>query len=357
MTRRFLLRYKPLSQANTCYTWSLGKPMRRREFIASIGGAATSIAWPRAARAQQGERIRRIGALQGLAESDPEWPRRFGAFKQRLQELGWNEGRNVAFEFRFADGKPERLPALAAELVQANVDVIITNAAQPIEAARQATSTIPIVMASVGDALGAGYVASLARPGGNVTGLTLVATDQSAKRLQLVKEIVPNLVRVAVLWNSNASGHRLQLQEMERATPGLGIMLQSLAIRNADEIDAGLQAAMQANAQAIVTMDDPVVQSQRGRIVTFAMRQRLPVMSEFRPGTEAGALMSYGPNQIDLWRRAAAYVDKILKGAKPADIPVEQPTKFELVINLKSAKALGITIPPSLLSVADEVIE
>src|SRR3984893_9485221 len=215
--------------------------MRRREFTTLLCGAAAT--WPLVVRAEQSDRLRRIGALQGLAESDPEWPRRFGAFKQRLQELGWNEGRNVAFEFRFADGKPERLPALAAELVQANVDVIITNAAQPIEAARQATSTIPIVMASVGDALGAGYVASLARPGGNVTGLTLVATDQSAKRLQLVKEIVPNLVRVAVLWNSNASGHRLQLQEMERANPGVGIMLQSLAIRNEDEMDAGLRAA------------------------------------------------------------------------------------------------------------------
>jgi len=271
--------------------------------------------------------------------------------------LGWTEGRNVAFEFRFAGGNPERLPELASELVQANVDVILTNAAQPIEAARKATSTIPIVMASVGDALGAGYVASLARPGGNVTGLTLVATDQSAKRLQLVKEIVPDLGRVAVLWNGNASGHRLQLQEMERASPALGISLQSLPIRNSDDIDASLHAAVQAKAQAIVTMDDPVVQSQRGRIVAFAMRQRVPVMSEFRPATEAGTLMSYGPNQIELWRRSAVYVDKILKGANPADLPVEQPTKFELVINLKTARALGITIPPGVLAIADDVIE
>jgi putative tryptophan/tyrosine transport system substrate-binding protein len=328
--------------------------MKRREFIALLGGAA---ACPLAARAEQSDRLRRVGVLQGLAESDPEWPRRFGAFKQRLQELGWTEGRNVAFEFRFAGGKPERLPGLATDLVQANVDVILTNAAQSIEAARKATSTIPIVMASVGDALGAGYVASLARPGGNVTGLTLVATDQSAKRLQLVKEIVPNLVRVAVLWNGNASGHRLQLQEMERATPALGIALRSLPIWNADDIDASLQAAVQANAQAIATMDDPVVQSQRGRIVAFAMRQRVPVMSEFRAATEAGTLMSYGPNQVDLWRRSAAYVDKILRGANPADLPVEQPTKFELVINLKTAKALGLTVPDKLLALADEVIE
>jgi putative ABC transport system substrate-binding protein len=329
--------------------------MKRREFITLIGGAAA--AWPLTARAEQSDRLRRVGVLQGLSESDPEWARRFGAFKQRLQELGWTEGRNVAFEFRFAGGNPERLPELASELVQANVDVILTNAAQPIEAARKATSTIPIVMASVGDALGAGYVASLARPSGNVTGLTLVATDQSAKRLQLVKEIVPDLGRVAVLWNGNASGHRLQLQEMERASPALGFSLQSLPIRNSDDIDASLHAAVQAKAQAIVTMDDPVVQSQRGRIVAFAMRQLVPVMSEFRPATEAGTLMSYGPNQIELWRRSAVYVDKILKGANPADLPVEQPTKFELVINLKTARALGITIPPGVLAIADDVIE
>src|SRR6516165_4733434 len=193
--------------------------LKRRELITLLGGAAV---WPIAARAQQPERTRRIGILQGFAASDPEWQRRFTAFKQGLQELGWSEGRNVTFELRFADNKPGRLPNLATELAQAKVDVMVTNAAQPVEAARKATSSIPIVMATVGDALDAGYVASLARPGGNVTGLTLVATEQSAKRLQLLKEIVPNLVRVALLWNANASGHRLQLQEMERATPALG---------------------------------------------------------------------------------------------------------------------------------------
>jgi putative ABC transport system substrate-binding protein len=329
--------------------------LKRRTFITLLGSAAA--AWPLAARAQHPDRRRRVGLLQGLAASDAEWQRRFGAFKQSLQELGWNEGRNVTFEFRFADAKPERLPVLAGELVEANVDVIVTNASQPTEAARQATSTIPIVMASVGDAVGAGYIASLARPGGNITGLTLVATDQSAKRLQLVKEIVPNLTRVAVLWNGNASGHRLQLQEMEQAGPGLGIALQSLPIRNADEIDGGLQAAMRANAQAVVTMDDPLISSQRVRIVEFAMRQRLPVMGEFRLVPNAGGLASYGPNPIDMWRRAAVYVDKIFKGAKPADLPVEQPTKFELVINLKTAKVLDLTIPPGVLAIADEVIE
>jgi putative ABC transport system substrate-binding protein len=258
---------------------------------------------------------------------------------------------------RYADTKPERLPALAAELVAADVDVIVTNAAQPIEAARKATSTIPIVMASVGDALGAGYIASLARPGGNVTGLTLVATDQSAKRLQLIKEISDRLDRLAVFWNANASGHRLQMKEMELAAPTLGISLLSFLIRNVGELDAGLQSVISENAQAIITMDDPLIQSQRARSVEFATRRRLPLMSEFRPGPEAGGLISYGPNQLDMWRRAALYVDKIFKGAKPADLPVEQPTKFELVVNLKTAKAIGIEVPPSILVRADEVIE
>jgi putative ABC transport system substrate-binding protein len=329
--------------------------MRRREFISLLGGGA--VAWPLLARAQQGERMRRIGILQGLAENDPEWQRRLAAFKQGLQELGWTEGRNVAFEFRFADNKPERLPGLAAELVQANVDVIVTNAAQPVEAARKATSSIPIVMATVGDALGAGYVASLARPGGNVTGFTLVATEQSAKRLQLLKEFSPNLVRVAVLWNANASGHRLQFKEMELSAPTLGIAVQSIPVRDAGAFDAGFQAAKQGNAQALVTMDDPLIQSQRARIVEFARKERVPVMAEFRPITEAGGLMSYGPNQIDLWRRAATYVHKIFKGANAAELPVEQPTKFELVVNLRTARQIGIELPTSILLRADELIE
>ena len=329
--------------------------MQRRDFIALISGV---IAWPLAVHAQQlGQRMRRIGVLQGLTASDPEWQRRLAAFKQGLEELGWSEGRNVTFEYRYADGKPDRLPALAAELAQANVDVIVTNAAQPVEAARKATSIIPIVMATVGDAVGAGYVASLARPGGNVTGSTLVATEQSAKRLQIIKEFSPSLVRVAVLWNGNASGHRQQLKEMERSAPALGIVIQSIPVQNAGDFDAGFRAAEQGNAQGIVSMDDPLIQSQRARIVEFATRQRVPLMAEFRPITDAGGLMSYGPNQIDLWRRAATFVNKIFNGAKPADIPVEQPTRFELIVNLKTAKQIGIAVPPSLLARADEVIE
>jgi putative ABC transport system substrate-binding protein len=292
-----------------------------------------------------------------IARGDLESQKRMGAFVQALQGFGWLEGKTVAFEMRFADGKPERLPDLAVELVQANVDLIVTMAAQPVEAVRKATSTIPIVMATVGDALGAGYVASLARPGGNVTGLTIFATEQSSKRLQLIKEFLPSLVRVALLWNANASGHRMQLTEMEQSAPALGLVLQSLPIRNAADLDRSFQAAVQAEVQTVVTMDDPLIQSGRVRIIEFAMRRRLPVMAEFRPITEAGGLMSYGPNQVEMWRRAATYVDKIFRGAKPADLPVERPTKFELVINLKTAKALGLEVPAMLLARADEVIE
>jgi putative ABC transport system substrate-binding protein len=329
--------------------------MRRREFIALLSGAAA--AWPLTAGAQQPDRMRRIGVLQILAAGDPEWQIRFAAFKQGLQEFGWLNERNVTFEFRNADGRLDRLPVLAAELVHANVDVIVTNASNAVEAARNATKTIPIVMASVGDAVGSGYVASLARPGGNITGLTLVATEQSTKRLALIKEISPDFTRVAVIWNAGADGHRLQLKEMEPAAAVLGITLQSFPIRNGEEIDAAFKAAVQANAQAVVTMDDPFIQSHRVRIIALATQDRLPVIGEFRALSMAGAVMNYGPSQTDMWRRAATYVDKIFKGAKPAELPVEQPTKFELMINLKAAKVLGLTMPPALLTRADEVIE
>jgi putative tryptophan/tyrosine transport system substrate-binding protein len=335
--------------------WPGAKPMRRREFIVLLGNAAA--AWPLAARAGSGDRVRVIGILQGLPASDSVWQRRFEVFKQSLHELGWIEGQNIVFELRFADSKPERLAALAVELVQANVDVIVTNAAQAVDAARRATSTIPIVMASVGDALGGGYVASLARPGGNITGLTLVATEQGAKRLQLIKEISPNLNRIALFWNPDASGHRLEMKEMEIAAPTLEIVLQSLPIRTVADIEASLQSVIQNNAQAVVSMDDPLIQSGRARIAEVTTLQRVPYMSEFRAGPEAGGLMSYGPNQIDMWKRAAPYVDKILRGAKAADLPVEQPTKFELVVNLKTAKAIGIEIPTSIMLRADELIE
>ena len=329
--------------------------MKRREFITGLGVAAT---WPLAAHAQQAtDRKRRIGILMPYSIGDSVAGRALDAFTEGLQKLGWFEGRTISFEKRYSEGQPERLPALAAELVRANIDVLVTSAAQAIEAARKATTTIPIVMASVGDALGAGYIASLARPGGNITGFTLAATDQSSKRLQLIKQLSPDTVRVAVIWNNTASGHRFQMKELVPAASLLGIVLQSLPVLNVDEIDAALRDAVQANAQAIVAMEDPMIQSNRGRIAEFAIRQHWPVIGEFRPIADAGALMSYGPDIIDLWRRSASYVDKILRGANPGDLPVEQPIKFELVINLKTAKAIDVTVPQLLLVQADAMIE
>ena len=285
--------------------------MRRRDFIKVI--AESAVVWPLAAHAQQSERMRRIGILMPLREDDPQSRLRIGAFLQVLRQIGWIEGQTIAFENRFSDGDSERLRA--------------------------------------------GYIESLAHPGGNITGLTLVATDQSAKRLQLIKEPLPGATRVAVIWNANASGHRLQIKEMDPAAAKLGLVLQSLAVKNVKEIDAALRTAAKASSQAIITMDDPLIVSERDQIIEFGLRQRLPVMGEFRPMTEAGGVMSYGPNQIDMWKRAAIFVDKILKGSKPADMPVERPTKFELVINLRSAKTIGLTVPPMLLVGADEVIE
>jgi putative tryptophan/tyrosine transport system substrate-binding protein len=328
--------------------------MRRREFITLIGGAA---AWPLAARAQQGERVRRVGVLHGYTTSDPEWQRRAAAFRRGLQKLGWAEGRNVAFEMRSADGHLERLPVLAAELVRMNVDVIITQGTEPTEAALKATRNIPIVMASIGDAVGAGIIASLARPGGNVTGLTLVATEQASKRLELLKDILPSLSRVAILWNANNASNRLQVKDIETGARLLGVQIQSVGVRDTSDIEKDLLAAAQSRAEALITMDDLLIQFNRARIIEIAMQQRLPVVSEFRPLTEAGALMSYGPSLVSMWLRTAVYVDKIFRGAKPADLPVEQPTRFELLLNLKTAKALGLTLPPSLLALADEVIE
>ena len=328
--------------------------MRRREFITLLG--ATAAAWPLAARAQQPERVRRIGVLLGVSATDPEFRRRIEVLRQTLRELDWADT-EIAFELRFAEGKLDYLPALATELVNAKVDIIVTSGTEPAIAARKATSTIPIVLAVIGDAVGAGLVSSLARPGGNITGQTLVATEQSTKRLELIKEALPGLTRAAVFSNPNNASIRLELKELELAAPKLGLRLQLIPIRDAGELDAAYDAAQQAGAQAIVTLEDALIIFLGARIVELAMRHKLPVMGEFSPMSVTGALMSYAPNQINMWRGAARYVDRILKGAKPADLPVEQPTKFELVVNLKTAKALGLTIPPSVLARADEVIE
>lgn len=329
--------------------------MRRRKFFFLLVGTTATL-WLSARASAQG-RLRLIGVLSGLAEDDPETQPRISAFVQALNKSGWTDGKNIRLEKRFSAGNPARLPNLANELVQMRCEIIIAEAAQAVDAARNATKTIPIVMTYVGDALGPGYVASLSHPGGNITGQTLVATDQASKRLELMKELSPQIDRIAVISNLNASGHVFQRKEMNIAAPKLGITLQQLPMKTADELDEDLQAAIEGQAQAIVTMEDPMVQSLRARITAFGIRNHLPVMGEFKTMTEAGGLISYGPSQIAMWAHTAEYVDKILRGADPADLPVEQPAKFELVINLKTARAIGFAVPQALLVGADEVIE
>jgi putative ABC transport system substrate-binding protein len=331
--------------------------MRRRDFISLLGGAAAGV-WPLIAQAQQPGRMRRVGMLFPSSASDPAWEGRIAAVKDSLRAAGWIEGQTVAFMIRGADGRAELLPALAAELIQAKVDVVVTQSEGPINAIRNASSTTPIVMGMIGDALGAGVIASLARPGGNVTGLTLAATETVVKRLQLVRDLSKDLVRVAALSNGNAPSHRLQVAAIEQAAPALGFVLQSFPNNtSAADVDRNLRAALDAKVQVLFTHDDPVVESHRERIVAFAMQHRLPVIAENRPMLMAGALMSYSAYTIDMWRRAGVYVDKILRGEKAADLPVERPSRFEFVLNLKTAKALGLEFPPTLLARADEVIE
>jgi putative tryptophan/tyrosine transport system substrate-binding protein len=324
--------------------------MKRREFMTLLGGAA---AWPAAARAQQSGRVPRIGYLApaGLLPRDE-------AFRQRLQELGYVEGKNIVIENRLAEGKFERLPALAEELVRLEVDVIVTVVTQASLAAKHATKTIPIVIIAVGDPLGTGLVANLARPGANVTGTSAMSSDVVGKSLELLKETVPTVSRVAVIWNpDNAIFQAQMLRETQLAAGRLGIELRTYAVRGADELEPAFAALTSAQAGALLVLPDPAYTPHAARIAELASASRLPAMYGIREYAVAGGLMSYGTNFAALFRRAADYVDKILKGAKPADLPVEQPTKFEFVINLKTAKALGLTVPPTLLARADEVIE
>jgi putative ABC transport system substrate-binding protein len=325
--------------------------VNRRRFITLLGGAA---AWPIAARAQQPGRLPTIGFLGSttlLAESQ-----RLAAFVQRLRELGWIEGRNVTIEIRWAEGRTERFARIAAELVRLKVDVILTHNTPTVLAAKQATSVIPIVFAAAGDPVGTGVVASLARPGGNVTGLSTQSGDLGAKRLELLREIVPGLRRLAIMANVGAPNAVLEMDEVQAAAHTLGLEVAAPEIHRAEDIAPAFEA-LKGRADALYVCVDPLINSNRVRINTRAVAARLPTMHGFREHVEAGGLMSYGANYSDLFRRAADYVDKILRGAKPGDIPVEQPTKFDLVINLTTAKALGLTIPESFLLRADEVIE
>ena len=329
--------------------------MNRREFITLVGSVAT--AWPFAARAQQQTgRIRRIGYLStGTASAAPGLLK---SFRQGLRELGWTEGQNIVIDYRFAEGQVDRLPGLADELVRLEVDLIATATTPPALAAKNATTTVPIVGISFDNPVHHGLVASLARPGGNVTGLSYsVGPEIFGKDLELLRELVPDLRRVAVLSNSTGPNHAPMISNIRTAAGSLGVQLLILDARKPDEFDAAYMAMAKERVTALFVFGDVMFSVHRARLAELAIKNRLPTMYTNRPHVEAGGLMCYGPNFFDIWRRAATYVDKILKGTRPADLPVEQPTKFELVINLKTAKALGLTVPASLLARADEVIE
>ena len=309
------------------------------------------------AAAQPPEQVPRVGYLSPGSSSDPARLRRFEAFRQGLRELGYVEGRNISLESRWAEGKYDRFPTLLADLVRLKVQVIVAVGGNATQAAQQATRTIPIVMSVVLDPLGSGLVSSLARPGGNVTGLSLMGPDLVGKQLEVLKQAVPEGSRVALLWNPGNPSSARQLREAEVAARTLGVRLHAVEARGPGEITAAFAAMTTARASALVVLNDGMLFNQRKQIAELTAKTHLPSISGNREFTEAGVLIGYGADALDLERRAATYVDKILKGAKPGDLPVEQPTKFELVVSLKTAKALGLTIPHSLLQRADKVIE
>jgi putative ABC transport system substrate-binding protein len=330
----------------------------RRTFLA--GTSVVLLAAPLAAGAQEYKagKVPRVGYLSPYFGSDPEIQRSLDVFREALRELGYVEGQSVAIEYRFAEGKAERLPDLAKELVRLKVDVIVTVGGVPsAQAAQRATKAIPIVASGAADPVAAGLVASLARPGGNITGPTIISHELVGKELELLREVVPKVSRVAVLWNPTNPGNVTQLRGAEAAARTLGMRLQPVEARGPGEIDRAFAAMARERAGALLVLLDAMFLDQRERIAGLAAKNRLPAVYGLRRHVEAGGLMAYGANLFDLIRHPAIYVDKILRGAKPADLPIEQPTKFELVINLKTAKALGLTIPPSLLGRADEVIQ
>jgi putative ABC transport system substrate-binding protein len=329
--------------------------MDRRVFIGTLAGGL--LAAPLAAEAQSAVKVPRIGYLAPNLAASPHLPE---AFRQGLRDLGYVESQNVVIEYRSAEGKPERLPALAAELVALKVDVIVGPGTPTALAARQATRTLPIVFATAADPVGSGLVTSLARPGGNVTGLSILAPELVGKRLELLTQAVPGVSRVAVLWQPGGHDERTDkdiLKDAEVAARPLGVRLQFVEARGPADFDRTFSDMTRAGVGALTVLTSVMFLNERRRLVDLTAKNRLPAVYGGRDFVDAGGLMAYGPNLADLYRRAATYVDKILKGAKPGDLPVEQPTKFELLINLKTAKALGLTIPPALLQGADEVIQ
>ena len=332
--------------------------MKRREFITLVGGAAA--AWPLTVGAQPQTKIPQIGLMVTGALESPEARVQLDAFRQGLRQLGYVEGQNIVIEYRGADGRIERFQSLAADLVSLDVDLIVASNTPAALAARQATATIPIVAPVMGDPVADGLVASLAQPGGNVTGLTFLAPELTAKRMQLLKDALPNVSRVAALWHPGAYSERT-MNDMLKATEAvartLGVQLQLIEVRGAEELERAFSAMMKERAEALFLFPSPMLFLARRRIIDLAATDRLPSMSQAREFVEAGGLIAYGANINDLFRRCTVYVDKILKGAKPADLPVEQPTRFELVINLKAAKTLGIDVPLALMIRADEMID
>ena len=327
--------------------------MRRREFIKAMAGSA--VAWPLTARAQQAGKIWRIGMLETtsatLNAANVE------AFRSALQRLGYIEGQNLVIDYRSADGRSERLPALAAELIRVKSDIIVTRGTPSALAAKNATTTIPIVMASIGEPVETGLVASLPRPGGNITGLSAFVTELAAKRIEMLKELAPQIARVGLIDNMSNRSVPPQWDETKFAAQALRIEAHLFDVRKPEDIARAFDAALEKRVDALTVGNDTVVIASRSQVAVLAARHRLPAIYATREFVDAGGLLSYAAHYPDLYRRAAAYVDKIFKGAKPADLPVEQPTKFELVINLKTARGLGLTVPPMLLARADQVIE
>jgi putative tryptophan/tyrosine transport system substrate-binding protein len=326
--------------------------MDRRAFIASIAGLLST---PLIVEGQQTGKVWRIGFLSSRSPSATTV--RIEAFRRGLRELGYVEGRNLIIEYRWAEGKDDRLPVLAAELVQLPVDVIVAQATVPAIAARRVTTTIPIVVAAAGDAVGVGLVASLGRPGGNVTGLTIVAPDVTGKRLELLREAVPGVTRLAALRNPANPVSGPELRETEAASRILGMRLRSVEVLDMDRLDLAFSTIVHEQVDAVIVLSDLLFFGRRNQIAALALTNRLPIIAWMPEFAESGCLMTYGPNVVEMHRRAATYVDKIFKGSKPGDLPIEQPTKLELVVNLKTAKALGLTVPQSLLLRADEVIQ
>jgi ABC-type uncharacterized transport system substrate-binding protein len=326
--------------------------IRRRDFISALGGAA---AWPLVARAQPSGKVYRMGFL-GVTAHDAEYRLRVDALRTGLHQLGYEEGKNIIIHYRWAEGRYDRLPVLAAELVQLNVDVIVTHSTPGARAAQEATSTIPIVMTAVGDPVAAGLVASLARPGGNLTGLTFFFAELCAKRVELMKEAIPTLTQIAVFVNPANPSHPIALEVMQRTAGALGVELVPIDVKTRDDIAAAIATVATGRVPALVVIEDPLSLSNARLIAEIALQNRVPMIG-FKPHAEAGALMEYGVDLLDLYSRAASFVDKVLKGTPPANLPIERAVKFEVIVNLKSAKTLGIELPTSLLIRANEMIE